>query len=151
MPKSPSHPSSFHYRCSRDSISIHCHRYHQLYDVNDHKCQRKIIIIICWCNFNYGLCWCQLKQRHSEASSREYFMSILIYYSHYFYHHKHNDDYILISILHKISSSHNNYYCKLAHYFNPSSAPSYIDPVIKFFSLIIHSYFMLTFSSRGCL
>lgn len=27
-------------------------------NVNDHKCQRKIIIIICWCNFNYGLCWC---------------------------------------------------------------------------------------------
>lgn len=103
------------------SISIHCQRCHQLNDVNDHKCQRKIIIIICWCNFNYGLCWCQLKQRYSKASSREYFMSILIYCSHYLYHHKHNDNSILISVLHKIYSLHNNYYCniKLAHYFQP--------------------------------
>lgn len=66
MTKSPSHPSYFplssHAKNHFHLRYFHrcCHQQHN--DVNDHKCQPKIIIIICWCNFNYGLCWCQLKQ-----------------------------------------------------------------------------------------
>lgn len=56
-------------------------------DVNDHKCQRKIIIIICWCNFNYGLLLMPQKQLRTMSIAcrrkRKYFMSILIYCSHY--------------------------------------------------------------------